>query len=122
MPTSLPQVRLCEPFLVDALGRLLDNAIRFSRDSGERVSVDVRVSGPWVEIAVQDEGIGIASDQIPNLFERFRQIDRQHMEQQGAGLGLAIARELIDLHGGEITVDSQIGEGSTFTIRLPVAE
>jgi two-component system sensor histidine kinase/response regulator len=119
---GLPLVKLCEPFFVDALGRLLDNAIRFSRDRGEHVWVNVRASGQWVEIAVQDEGIGIADDQIPYLFERFRQIDRQQMEQQGAGLGLAIARELIALHGGEITVDSQVRQGSTFTIRLPVAE
>lgn len=119
---NLPQVRLCEPFFVDALGRLLDNAVRFSRGKGSQVRVDVRASGEWVEVAVQDEGIGIAADQIPYLFERFRQIDRQQLEQQGAGLGLAIARELIALHGGEIIVNSKIGEGSTFTIRLPVAE
>jgi len=121
-PPRLPQVRLCEPFFVDALSRLLDNAIRFSQDEGKRVQVSVRASSEWVEVAVQDEGVGIAADQIPYLFERFRQIDREQMEQQGAGLGLAIAQELIALHEGEITVDSQFGAGSTFTIRLPVAE
>ena len=120
--TDLPPVRMCEIFFVDALGRLLDNAIRFSRDRGKQVRISVRASGDWLEIAVQDEGIGIAADQIPYLFERFRQIDREQMEQQGTGLGLAIARELITLHEGEIIVSSQIGEGSTFTIRLPVAE
>ncbi len=121
-PSSLPQVRLCEPFFVDALGRLLDNAIRFSRGEGKQVWVGVRVSGEWVEVAVQDEGVGIAADQIPHLFERFRQINREQMEQQGAGLGLAIAQEMIALQGGKITVDSKVGEGSTFTIRLPIAE
>jgi two-component system sensor histidine kinase/response regulator len=120
--TDLPAVQICEIFFVNALGRLLDNAIRFSRDKRRHVWISVRASGAWVEVAVQDEGIGIATDQIPHLFERFRQIDREHMEQQGAGLGLAIARELIALHGGEITVDSQVGEGSTFTIRLPITE
>jgi signal transduction histidine kinase len=86
------------------------------------VWIDVRASDEWVETAVRDEGVGIAAEQIPYMFERFRQIDRERMEQQGAGLGLAIARDLIALHGGEISVDSQVGEGSTFTIRLPVAE
>ncbi|MBN1813036.1 MAG: response regulator [Anaerolineae bacterium] len=119
---NLPQVKLCKPFFVNALGRLLDNAIRFSRDKGKQVWISVRTSGEWVEVTVQDEGVGIAADQIPYLFERFRQIDREQMEQQGAGLGLAIAQELIALHGGEITADSKIGEGSTFTIRLPVAK
>lgn len=121
-PPNLPHVRLCEQFFVDVLGRLLDNAIRFSQDKGELVRVSIQASDEWVEVAVQDKGIGIPSDQIPHLFERFRQIDRQQLEQQGAGLGLAIAQELISLHGGKITVDSQVEEGSTFTIQLPVAE
>jgi two-component system sensor histidine kinase/response regulator len=121
-PDSLPPVRLCEPFFVDAMGRLLDNAIRFSQGKEKHVWIDVRASDEWVETAVRDEGVGIAAEQIPYMFERFRQIDRERMEQQGAGLGLAIARDLIALHGGEISVDSQVGEGSTFTIRLPVAE
>jgi two-component system sensor histidine kinase SenX3 len=120
--TDLPPVRMCEVFFVDALDRLLDNAFRFSRDRGKRVRVSVQTSGGRVEIAVQDEGIGIAANQVPYLFERFRQIDREQMEQQGTGLGLAIAHELIALHEGEIVVTSQIGAGSTFTIRLPAAE
>ena len=100
----------------------MDNAIRFSRDGEKQVWIAVEASDEWVEVAVRDKGVGIAADKIPHLFERFRQIDREQMEQQGAGLGLAIAQELIALHGGEITVDSQVGEGSTFTIRLPAAE
>ncbi len=117
-----PQIRLCEPFFVNALGRLVDNAIRFSRNDGKQVTVSIRASDEWGEIIVQDEGIGIATEQVPHLFERFRQIDREEMEQQGAGLGLAIAQGLIALHGGEITVDSKLGEGSTFTIRLPIVK
>lgn len=119
---DLPPVRICEILFVDALGRLLSNAIRFSQNEEKQVWISVRAGGEWVEIAVRDEGIGIAADQIPHLFERFRQFDREQMEQQGAGLGLAIAHELIALHDGEITVDSQVGEGSTFTIRLPIAK
>jgi signal transduction histidine kinase len=112
-------MQLCEPFFVDALGRLVDNGIKFSRGKGKRVTVNARVVGEWVEVAVSDEGVGISPDDLVYLFERFHQIGRRQMEQQGSGLGLVIAQELIRLHGGEITVESTLGEGSTFTIRLP---
>ncbi len=118
---QLPPVPLCEPFFADALGRLLDNAIKFSRGKGDRIVVAAHTAGEWVEVSVTDNGVGIRPEAIPHLFERFRQIDRERMEQQGVGLGLAIARELIRLHGGEIEVESRFGAGSTFTIRLPVA-
>jgi signal transduction histidine kinase len=104
------------------LGRLIDNAIKFTRDKGGPVTVRTRVVDEWLEIAVQDYGVGVSADTIPGLFTRFRQINRDSMEQQGTGLGLAIAQELIALHGGEIVVDSVLGEGSTFTIRLPIAQ
>jgi two-component system, sensor histidine kinase and response regulator len=119
---DLPVTRLSEPFFVDALDRLLSNAIRFCQREEKRVKVTARVNDDWLEIAVQDNGIGIAADQIPHLFERFRQIDREEMEQQGTGLGLSIAQQLIKLHSGEILVESKLGEGSTFTIRLPITE
>jgi len=117
---DLPLVLLCDLLLVDALGRLVDNGIKFCRGEGKRVTVSSRAADGWVEMAVSDEGVGIPPEEILHLFERFRQVDREQMEQQGAGLGLAIARELIHLHGGEIIVESMPREGSTFTIRLPV--
>jgi len=117
--SDLPTVRLCEPFFVDALERLIDNGIKFSLGENKRVTVSAKSAGEWAEIAVSDEGIGIPPEEIPHLFERFRQIGREKTEQQGTGLGLAIACELTRLHGGEITVRSQPNAGSTFTIRLP---
>ena len=119
---DLPPVRLCEPLFVDALGRLIENGIKFSRGEGKRVTVSARAVDDSVEVAVADEGVGVPPEEIPHLFERFRQIGRDKMEQQGVGLGLAIAWELIRLHGGEITVESELEVGSTLTIRLPVAE
>jgi signal transduction histidine kinase len=122
LDSPLPPVRLSESLFLDALGRLLDNGIKFSRDKGERVKVSARATDNWVEVAVSDQGVGISPQEMPNLFQRFRQIDRKRLEQQGVGLGLSIARELIRLHGGDIEVESALGEGSTFTIRLPFAK
>jgi len=118
---ALPPVNLCEPFFVDALRRLIENGIKFSRNETKRVRIEARKGESWVRVAVSDHGVGIPVDQQEHLFERFRQINRDKMEQQGAGLGLAIAQELIHLHGGKIEVESAPGEGSTFTILLPPA-
>jgi signal transduction histidine kinase len=119
--SDLPPVRLCEPYFADALRRLIENAIKFSQGGGKQVQVTTRPGEEWIRIAVSDEGVGIPADQMSHLFDRFRQINRDRQEQQGTGLGLAIARELVRLHDGEITAQSTPGEGSTFTILLPVA-
>jgi signal transduction histidine kinase len=119
---NLPPVQLCEPLFADALGKLIENAIKFSESEGAVVTVSAQGTQRWMEIAVADEGVGIAAEEVIHLFQRFRQVDREKMEQQGAGLGLSIARGVIHLHGGDITVASMPGEGSTFTIRLPLAE
>lgn len=119
--SDLPPVRLCEAFFTDALGRLIENGIKFSRSDGGNVKVGVTSGEKWVKVTVSDDGVGIPTDQQEHIFERFRQINRDKLEQQGTGLGLAIAQQLIHLHGGDIAVDSAPGEGSTFTIRLPPA-
>ena len=121
IPSDLPPIRVYENFLSDAVERLIDNAIKFSRKKGKRIGVTVSVEDGWVEIAVEDEGVGISDEGLRKLFELFRQINRQKMEQQGSGLGLAIAMGMVSCMGGEIKVRSVLGEGSTFTIRLPVA-
>jgi len=118
---DLPPVLICETLFVDALGRLIDNGIKFSLRDEKRVVVRARAKDGRVEISVSDRGIGIPPEEIPHLFERFRQIRRDRLEQQGVGIGLTIAREMIRLHGGDIEVESTLGEGSTFTIWLPVA-
>ena len=122
LPRGLGPVSLCEPLFADALGRLVDNGIKFSRGEEKSVTVSGQAVNGWVEISVCDGGVGIPAEEIPHLFERFRQIGRDQMEQQGVGLGLAICKQLIDLHRGEIVVESTVGEGSTFTIRLPVTD
>lgn len=117
----IPPVRLMEPLFADALGRLLDNAIKFSLRDEKEVQVYLKKEGEHVKLTVKDKGIGIPPEEIPNLFNRFRQIGRDKTEQQGLGLGLAIAWEIISLHGGRIEVESEPGSGSSFTICLPQA-
>jgi signal transduction histidine kinase len=119
---DLPPAPLCEPFFVDALGRLIENGIKFSLDAPKRVTVKTWADEDWIRIAVSDRGVGIPADQVEHVFDRFRQINRDRMEQQGVGLGLSIAHELIRLHSGQIIVDSVPGQGSTFTILLPCGQ
>jgi two-component system sensor histidine kinase/response regulator len=119
---NLPPVQLCEPLFANALGRLIENAIKFSSGEGKLMAVETQEIQGWIEIAVTDEGPGIPPGEISRLFERFRQVDREKMEQQGVGLGLSIAQGIIHLHGGEIVAKSTVGKGSTFTIRLPLTK
>lgn len=105
--------------LTDVLSRLLDNAIEFSPRTGGQVAIRVRNENRWVKISVEDKGIGIPTAEIPKIFDLFYQVDRHKYEQQGIGIGLTIARELVEIHGGHIEVESEIGKGSTFTVVLP---
>jgi len=100
-----------------AIENLVSNAIKFTDDQG-RVSVEVTPNANTVEVAIRDTGHGIPQDEVPRLFERFY---RGSARKPGTGLGLSIARNLIRLHGGEITVSSEVGRGSVFLMRLPVA-
>jgi signal transduction histidine kinase len=110
----------CVPFyLHDAVARLVDNAVKFSKQGGGRVRISAEQRDGEVQLVVSDEGIGIDPRHLPAIFERFSQANREVIEQQGVGLGLTIARDLVRLHGGRITVESEPGVGSTFTIHLP---
>jgi signal transduction histidine kinase len=99
---------------------LLTNAVKFT-DTGGRVAVDCVARGDLVEVRVSDTGRGIPVDKLETIFEPFVQVDR-HLTPtgiQGVGLGLAISRDLARAMGGDITVSSQVVEGSTFTLTLP---
>jgi two-component system sensor histidine kinase SenX3 len=111
--------------LVTALGNLVDNAVRYAPE-GTRVTVAVRQVleqfGPVAEVSVTDEGPGIAESERDRIFERFYRVDSaRSRETGGTGLGLAIVKHVAAGHGGEATVWSDEGTGSTFTLRLPAA-
>jgi two-component system OmpR family sensor kinase len=96
---------------------LLDNALKYTPDGG-KVTVRVREKDGWAGLEVSDTGIGIPEDQLPLIFERFHRVDPSRTTA-GAGLGLSIARQIAEAHGGRIEVESTPGEGSTFTLLLP---
>jgi signal transduction histidine kinase len=98
---------------------LLSNAVKFTPEGG-RIKIDARKSDGAVEISVSDTGIGIAPEDLPKIFEEFRQVGSDYAHKsEGTGLGLTLAKRFVELHGGRIWVQSQPGKGSTFTFTLP---
>jgi two-component system sensor histidine kinase SenX3 len=108
--------------LVTAVRNLLDNAVAYSGEN-TRVGVGVTLSGDLVEIAVVDQGIGISADEQARVFERFYRVDpARSRDTGGTGLGLSIVKHVAADHGGEVTMWSEPGRGSTFTLRIPAAD
>jgi signal transduction histidine kinase len=98
---------------------LLSNAVKFT-PAGGKITVRAKRRDEDVEIAVTDTGVGIAADHLDLIFEEFRQVGADYLRKaEGTGLGLALTRKFVELHGGTITVTSEVGKGSTFTVRLP---
>jgi two-component system phosphate regulon sensor histidine kinase PhoR len=109
-------------YLADAISRLVDNAIKFSPSGAGSVVLGVDRAEDMVRVSINDQGIGIRPDALDEMFQVLHQVDRDRMEQQGSGSGLAIVKAIVTLHGGEIKVESEPGKGSTFTILLPAAK
>jgi signal transduction histidine kinase/class 3 adenylate cyclase len=102
------------------LYNLLSNAVKFSDPSTGEVWIKLGTKGDRVEVEVEDNGIGIPRDQLGRIFERFAQVERRATRrQEGTGIGLALVREIVAQHGGTVTVESELGRGSTFTVSLP---
>jgi len=118
---DLPLVR-CDPErLGRAIASLVDNAVKYSPDGGP-IDVTVAVEADAATITVADAGVGIEPEQLPYLFDRFRQGDMSSTRSYGGmGLGLFVAAQVVEAHGGTIEVESTPGAGSTFTIRIPLS-
>jgi signal transduction histidine kinase len=106
--------------LEQVLVNLLDNALQYT-DSGGQVTLFARAGRPGrVEFVIEDTGIGIPADDVPRLFERFYQVERSRSGQgKHVGLGLAIVREIVDGHQGQIAVQSMVGVGTTISVTIP---
>jgi signal transduction histidine kinase len=118
---NLPKVFADKHRLIQILSNLLQNAIEFTQDG--RIDVAAAAEGRQIRIDVTDTGIGIAEEDLKRIWERFFKSDRVRSRKgQGTGLGLAIVRELVEMHQGEISVNSQLGKGTTFSVWLPMAD
>lgn len=122
LPENLPPVHIDHVLFHDALGRLISNGIKFTASDNGHVSITAETATDQVKIQISDNGVGMTQEEMALLFEPFRQINRDEMEQQGLGIGLYIAQQLIHLHKGDIAVSSRPGFGSRFTIQLPHAD
>jgi signal transduction histidine kinase len=118
--TSVPPVRGAPRDLALMVRNLVDNAIRYTKPGGRIEVAVVEGSEGEVVLKVADTGMGIPSRELPRIFERFYRVDRaRSRETGGTGLGLAIVKHVVENHGGEITVESELGRGTRFEIRLP---
>ena len=117
----LPAVTGQSDLLLNAVSRLVDNAIKFSKKEGGEVRLCARAGGRGVVVEVTDEGIGMPAEELERIAEMFYQIDRATLEQRGSGVGLTIVSGIVTLHGGELAVESELGKGSTARLDLPTA-
>ncbi len=103
--------------LIRLFVNLLDNAIKYTEQGAITVTAGA-TADEQIYVTISDAGMGIAPAHLPHIFERFYRVD-QSRSKEGAGLGLAIAREVAQAHGGTISVTSELGQGTTFTVQLP---
>lgn len=117
---NLPMVFGDPAYLHQVVDSLLSNALKFT-STGGRVTVRLEQDNENLVLEVTDTGIGIPADQLERIFERFYQVNGSTTRRYGgAGLGLALVKEIVEAHGGKVSVESQVGQGSTFTVTLPI--
>jgi signal transduction histidine kinase len=118
--SELPRLRLDPSAIVHSFANLLDNALKYSGD-GREIEVRLRRRGGWAVLSVRDWGVGIPRDEQEKIFDRFHRVSTGLVHDvKGSGLGLAIVRHVVEAHGGRVEVESRSGQGSTFSILLPL--
>ncbi|MFK7803572.1 MAG: ATP-binding protein [Anaerolineae bacterium] len=118
----LPEILADQGRVVQVLTNLVDNALNYTPDPGE-ITISARSTADFVFVSVHDSGIGITAEELDRVFNRFyRSEDANVRKIAGTGLGLSIAKTFVEMHGGQLTVSSEYGLGSTFTFNLPVVE
>jgi len=120
-PNALPTVRMDSNRIRQVLTNLLSNAIKFSPNGGT-VTLSAHNTENFVEVRITDDGIGIPSEAIPQLFDKFFRVNSSETRQiRGTGLGLALVKQIVEAHRGQVWVESESGKGSTFSFSLPVS-
>jgi len=119
---NLSPIRVDRTRLQEALYNLLDNAVKYSREQGE-IRLSARQHDGEIELTVSDDGIGIAKEDLPRIFERFYRADKARSPDKvrGTGLGLAIVKHIAQLHGGRVEAESELEKGTTIRVILPSA-
>ena len=120
-PDDVPVIVGDSKRLKQVLLNLTSNAVKYNQDGG-RVEVKIAVGPEALSVSVSDTGPGIAPEDLPNIFQRFYRVAGTEDHVKGTGLGLCVAKRIVEMHGGEITVESELGVGTTFTFTLPVAQ
>lgn len=116
---NLPTIAVDRNSMSEVLSNLIDNALKYTNEGGI-INVNANVNGNFVDISVQDNGIGMPSSVIANLFQKFYRSHRSREIVAGTGIGLYISKAIVESHGGNISVRSQEGQGSTFTVSIPI--
>ena len=115
---DLPKIAADRNSISEVMSNLIDNAVKYSNDGG-LVSVTTKLNGDFVEFIVKDRGIGMPENVVSNLFQKFYRSHRSRETVAGTGIGLYISKAIVESHGGNISVISEEGTGSTFTVSLP---
>jgi len=118
-PDEIPVIAGDSKRLKQVLLNLVSNAVKYNCDGG-RVGVGIAVSAEMLRVSVSDTGPGIAAEDLPHIFQRFYRVAGTEEQVKGTGLGLCIAKQIIEMHGGEMDVESQLGVGTTFSFTLPI--
>ena len=120
LPDELVMVKIDKDAISQALLNLLSNAVKYSANR-KYILIEVFKNSTSAMISVTDNGVGIAKDELKKIFDKFYRVPTTKVrETRGSGLGLALAKHIIEAHGGTIEVESEVGKGSKFTIRLPL--
>ncbi|HYY94159.1 MAG TPA: ATP-binding protein, partial [Pyrinomonadaceae bacterium] len=122
IPEDLPELRADRAKLRRVLVNLVSNALKFTPKGG-RVRMSAAREGTFVRVSVSDTGVGIPAEDVRDIFDKYAQArSRATRSEKGTGLGLYITRQLVELHGGKIGVESEVGKGSTFSFTIPIAD
>jgi len=120
LPEKMPELQLDKEKMVAVLVNLLGNAAKYTPEDGN-VAMKVKIDDAHLQIAIEDTGVGISAEEMPKVFDKFfRSADERVQAETGTGLGLSLAREVIRMHGGDLTVESQLDKGSTFLVTIPL--
>jgi signal transduction histidine kinase len=120
IPEGLPEIEADESRIKEVMLNLVGNAIKFSSEGG-KITVNAQARHNEILVQIIDRGTGIPAEVLPNVFDKFYQIDGSDTRIRGGlGLGLYIAKQIVEAHGGQIWVESKLNQGSTFSFTLPL--